>query len=184
MKHTIGFFAPKGGLGVTTIAAAVAVIASRTQPVTLHGDEDAFTVLGLPLPADGADTVAASDRLTVTTQPFDPTSSSDGLTIIDDPTFGSTLELDVTYMVMRACFVALRHGQQSIRRPSGLVVIHEHGRALVPNHVGEALGLPVSASVPWSIARAIDAGTLLLRVPRLLDKSLRDIVPKHVKELT
>jgi hypothetical protein len=52
-------------------------------------------------------------------------------------------------------------------RPSGVVLIDEPGRALRAGDVSASLGAPVVATVLLdpAIARAVDAGLLLARLP-------------------
>jgi hypothetical protein len=52
-------------------------------------------------------------------------------------------------------------------RPSGIVLVEEPGRALRPRDVEASLGAPVVATVLLdpAIARAVDAGLLLARLP-------------------
>jgi hypothetical protein len=72
-------------------------------------------------------------------------------------------------LVTRACYLALRRPVSS-RHVDRVVLIAEPGRALRRADVDAALPAPVSATVSWdpAIARAVDAGTLLRRVPRPL----------------
>ena len=65
----------------------------------------------------------------------------------------------------------------SVRRPSGVVLIEEDGRAISRRDVEAALGVPVRVVIAHDkrIARAVDAGLLSARVPALLQRSLRDV---------
>jgi hypothetical protein len=60
-------------------------------------------------------------------------------------------------------------------RPSAVVLVTERGRALTAADVEDVLGVPVRAEIPWDerIARAVDAGLLAARVPRLLQRALK-----------
>lgn len=75
----------------------------------------------------------------------------------------------ISLLVTRPCFLALRRAE-NLRRPDGVVVILEPGRSLRPGDVAEALAAPIEATMRLdsSVARAIDAGTLLRRLPRSL----------------
>lgn len=77
-------------------------------------------------------------------------------------------------LVTRPCYLALRRAVDRPIRASGLVVVDEPGRALGAGDVAEVLGVPVVAEVPVDpgVARAVDAGLLASRFPRLLDRSL------------
>lgn len=81
--------------------------------------------------------------------------------------------LDVTpdarrTLVTRACYLSLRRAVLSPVRPDGIVLIAEPGRRLRPADVERSIGAPVIAtfSVDPAIARAVDAGLLVARLPR------------------
>jgi len=81
-------------------------------------------------------------------------------------------------LVTRSCFLSLRRAMVAPVRPSGVVLVVEEGRALVASDVEAALGVPVVAevSVTAQVARAVDAGVLLFRLPRTLERELRHAV--------
>ncbi len=70
-------------------------------------------------------------------------------------------------LVTRACYVGLTRASR-LRRPDGVVLIEEAGRALRPADVATSLGAPVVATLPAdpSVARAVDAGLLARRLPK------------------
>jgi len=78
-------------------------------------------------------------------------------------------------LVIRPCFIAIRRAQQLDIRPSGIVLVGEPGRALTSDDLEHALGVPVVAEVRLdpAVARAVDAGLLIARLPRSLLISLR-----------
>jgi hypothetical protein len=78
-------------------------------------------------------------------------------------------------LVTRPCYMAIRRAQQSSLRPTGIVLVDEPGRALTSSDVEHALGAPVVAEVRLdpAVARAVDAGLLIARLPRSLLVSLR-----------
>jgi hypothetical protein len=79
--------------------------------------------------------------------------------------------LDVT----RPCYLSVRRAVGLPVRPDAVVLVDEPGRSLGRRDVEAVLGVPVRAVVPFepSIARAIDAGLLLARMPRSLSRALR-----------
>lgn len=81
----------------------------------------------------------------------------------------------VSLLVLRPCFLALRRAFVGELRATGVVLVCEPDRALTQRDVEELLGVPVRARVPWDmeVARAVDAGLLVARLPRSLEKSLR-----------
>ena len=82
---------------------------------------------------------------------------------------------EYSLLVTRPCFIALRRAQQLALRPTGIVLVDEPGRALTSSDVEHALGVPVVAEVHLdpAVARAVDAGLLVARLPRSLLISLR-----------
>jgi MinD-like ATPase involved in chromosome partitioning or flagellar assembly len=78
-------------------------------------------------------------------------------------------------LVIRSCYLALRRAVAAPLRPSGVVLVREPGRALGRHDVEEVLGVPVVACVDLSpdVARAVDAGLLVSRLPRSLVRGLR-----------
>lgn len=79
-------------------------------------------------------------------------------------------------LVTRACFLSLRRAMAAPVRASGVVLVLEEGRSLTASDVEAALGVPVRAAVTVTVqvARAVDAGVLLARVPRSLERELSD----------
>lgn len=79
-------------------------------------------------------------------------------------------------LVTRACFMAVRRAGRAPVRPTGVVLVSEPGRSLTRDDVAAAVGAPVVAEVPVDpqVARHVDAGLLVGRVPRALH-SLRAV---------
>jgi MinD-like ATPase involved in chromosome partitioning or flagellar assembly len=86
------------------------------------------------------------------------------------------LAADRSLLVTRACYLALRRALAAPLRPSEVVLVREPGRALTGADVADALGAPVlvTVEVDPAIARAVDAGLLGARLPRLLERCLAD----------
>jgi hypothetical protein len=82
---------------------------------------------------------------------------------------------NVSLLVLRPCYVALRRAIECPLVPTSVVLIDEPGRALGPADVEASLGVRVRAVVPWraDIARAVDSGLLVSRLPRPLANALR-----------
>jgi hypothetical protein len=78
-------------------------------------------------------------------------------------------------LIIRPCFIAIRRAQQLDIRPTGIVLVDEPGRALTSSDLEHALGVPVIAEVRLdpAVARAVDAGLLIARLPKSLLISLR-----------
>ncbi len=77
-------------------------------------------------------------------------------------------------LVSRPCYLSLRRAVAAPVHPTGVVLVTEPGRALGPGDVASVLGVPVVATVPWdqSVARAVDAGLLGCRLPRVLARAV------------
>jgi hypothetical protein len=84
----------------------------------------------------------------------------------------------VSLLVLRPCYLALRRALAAPLRPSGVVLVTEPRRSLGRRDVEDVLGVPVRAEVAVddAVARAVDAGLLGRRVPRLLERALRPVL--------
>jgi hypothetical protein len=84
---------------------------------------------------------------------------------------------DHRWLVTRPCYLALRAALRFDRSPSGVVLITEPGRALHRSDVEATLGAPVVIELPSdpAVARAVDSGLLVARLPRLLQHELRAV---------
>jgi hypothetical protein len=83
---------------------------------------------------------------------------------------------DRSLLVTRACYLALRRAVALEARPSGVVLVEEPGRALRARDVEAAIDAPVVATIALdpAVARAVDAGLLAARLPRLIQRELRN----------
>ena len=84
-----------------------------------------------------------------------------------------------SWLVTRACFLALRRAARAPLQPTGVVLLAEPGRPLTAGDVEDVVGAPVvlRIDVDPSVARAVDAGLLATRVPAALDRALAQAVP-------
>lgn len=108
--------------------------------------------------------------------------TTDGSRVIVDcgtgfPPDGLHQLADRSLLITRACYLALRRAVSAPIRPTGIVLIAEPGRALRAGDVESAVGAPVLATVAVdpAVARAVDAGLLAARLPRLMERDLRRI---------
>ena len=71
-------------------------------------------------------------------------------------------------LVIRPCFLALARAVAAGWRADGVVLVHEPWRSLGPDDVERALGVPVVVRLEHdpAIARAVDAGLAVARLPR------------------
>jgi hypothetical protein len=81
---------------------------------------------------------------------------------------------DRSLLVTRACYLALRAAVREPARPSGVVLLTEPGRALRAADIEACIGAPVVATIAIepAVARAVDAGLLLARMPAGFRRSL------------
>lgn len=88
-------------------------------------------------------------------------------------------------LVIRPCYLALRRAIAAGNTTSDLVVVAEPGRCLGRVDIERALGLTVVAELPWDpgVARAVDAGLLLSRVPASLAKPLGRLVSQPSEQV-
>ena len=82
---------------------------------------------------------------------------------------------DQALLVTRQCYLALLAAVRQTLRPTGVVLIEEAGRSLRGGDIEASLGVPIVASslVDPAIARAVDAGLLVSRLPRALRHQMR-----------
>lgn len=76
-------------------------------------------------------------------------------------------------MVVKPCYLSLRRASR-LPRPSNVFVIREENRALTVKDVGNVLGVPIAAEIPYeaAISRAVDAGLLTARAEQLFGNYL------------
>lgn len=76
-------------------------------------------------------------------------------------------------MVVKPCYLSLRRASR-LARPNNVFVIKEENRALTVKDVGNVLGVPVAAEIPYeaAISRAVDAGLLTARAEQLFGNYL------------
>ena len=101
----------------------------------------------------------------------------------DDAASRALVEVsDRSVVVLRPCYLALRRAATDdlLRSAAGIVVVEEQGRALGMREVADVLGLPVLATVPVraAIARVVDAGVLVARLPDGLARPIRTLLER------
>ena len=84
---------------------------------------------------------------------------------------------DRSLLVTRPCYLSLRRAVRSGVRPTGVILVDEPGRSLGPRDIEHAIGVPIDAvvSVDPVVARAVDAGLLASRLPRVMTRALRSV---------
>jgi cellulose biosynthesis protein BcsQ len=101
----------------------------------------------------------------------------------DDAASRALVEVsDFSVIVIRPCYLALRRAasEELVRTASGIVIVEEPGRALGAREVADVLGVPVLASVPVraTVARVVDAGVLVVRLPDCLARPTRTLLER------
>lgn len=220
----------KGGVGVSVVSAALAVVRARASGaallVDLAGDQPAL--LGLPEPSgpgvwdwleSDAGTARTLERLVVAVSPgldLLPAGHGSGVTVerrvalvealagdgrpvvVDAgmlrPLSGEAgpaadggpgrvalgralAEAGRSLLVTRPCYLALRRAAREAVRADAVALVVDPGRALDRRDVAQVLGLPVAGvlEVDPAVARAVDAGTLVTRLPRSVQRALRGV---------
>jgi MinD-like ATPase involved in chromosome partitioning or flagellar assembly len=82
-------------------------------------------------------------------------------------------------VVVRSCYLALRRAVEvGEHLATAAVLVREPGRSISGREVERVLGVPVVAEVPYdpAIARAVDAGLLLARLPASLARPLGSVL--------
>jgi hypothetical protein len=84
---------------------------------------------------------------------------------------------DRSLLVTRPCYLSLRRAVRSTVRPTGVILVDEPGHGLRARDVEHALGVPIEAIVSYDpiVSRAVDAGLLASRLPRVMTRSLRRV---------
>ncbi|CAB4883621.1 MAG: hypothetical protein F2795_08115 [Actinobacteria bacterium] len=182
----------KGGSGTTVVAASLALLSASqgidTCLVDLAGD--AASCLGLADPLDPHE-IAVGNNLGLLALSHRPCTSAHQWTTVSghlghskrtvvvdaglgepDPALRAAAHHDL--LVVRGCYLALRRAAVLQRRPSGVVLVNEPGRALRRQDVEAVTGAPVVSELAWdpTVARSVDAGLLASRVPRSLREGL------------
>lgn len=169
----------KGGSGTTVVAAGLALSIQRRigRPVLLvdlAGDLPA--ALGLPEPTGPgvAEWLAAG-----------PAVPPDALARLEEPVAGGpgsvaeqlAAEASRSLLVTRPCYLAVRRLARAPLCPSGVVVVRDPGRALSDDDVARQAGAPVVGSVALdpAVARAVDCGLLVSRLPRGFAEVMRAV---------
>jgi hypothetical protein len=138
-----------------------------------RGGEDRSATVAPPLGEAGAALAVALGGGPVTTLVDCGTAS--------DPASRALVEVaDVSVVVLRACYLALRRAvhEPALSSTAAAVLVEEPGRTLSANDVSDVFDLPVVARVPVKsvIARAVDAGVLASRLPEPLARSANDLL--------
>ena len=83
-------------------------------------------------------------------------------------------------LVTRACYLSLRKATSMADAATGIVLVREPGRALRLDDIERALGRPVVSTIDVDprIARAVDAGLAISRLPRTLTHVLADTMAR------
>ena len=198
----------KGGSGTTVTAAALGLLLSARHRgggniIDLCGDLPA--TLGISEPVRG-ETCEVNSALRLMSRPMTSSSpesawqslcaemsSLRGPVVVDAGSLHihkSLVEaVHRTYLVTRPCYLALRRASHAIHHKDfpidGCILVNEPGRALTASDVESVLRKPICAVLPveTSISRAVDAGLLSHRVPKVLDENLSGLIADASSQL-
>lgn len=86
-----------------------------------------------------------------------------------------TARAERSLLVTRPCYLSVRRAVRAPVRPTGVILVDEPGHGLREREIEHALGVPVDATVSFdpTVARAVDAGLLASRIPRVMTRALR-----------
>jgi len=153
-----------GPIGVDNIAASATrfVEALRSVAEISFVDCGHLRPLG-PLPADDAAEVAATGAAPPATASVD-----------QQFRIAVAAAADVGWLATRTCYLSARVAAHTPVKPDGCVVLREAGRALAASDVASVLGVPVvlDAAVDQRVARVVDCGLLLTRLPASLQRTM------------
>lgn len=141
---------------------------------------DVTDTLKLIAPGDTA-LPAESSWMTPVSLALDDLRSSSHV-VIDAGRLDTTTHLDPLadrrLMVMRPCYVGLRHVVNTVKHWDGLVLVRPPDRVLTTSDVANVCDLPVAAEINMTpdVSRAVDAGVLRSRLPNGLVRSLTPII--------
>jgi hypothetical protein len=180
-SRKITVWSPKGGVGTSTVAAAIALIAAESDDVCLvdRGGGDIAPILGMSIAPGGE---ATAGRLVVLDRqpgepcsPTTPTRTFD-VVVVDNGTRPPADTNSFSVCVLRADYLALRRLVTSGGRVDRLVLVLEEGRALQPRDVAACLGHePIVIPYDVAVARSVDAGLFATRLPDAVRRSLRKV---------
>lgn len=162
------FVGAKGGVGTSTIVAVTAInLAEQGERVHIVTGEpgDLAAILGTVVPYDLPGELAPN--ITIGPEKSDDaTNLTDAGTTIPDGYVG-----DVT-IVVQNCYLALRRAL-AMPKANRVVAIIDRERSLTEHDIEDVLGTPViKVTHDASVSRAVDAGLLAVRLPRILRTEL------------
>ena len=87
---------------------------------------------------------------------------------------------DHSWLVVRACYLALSRAINADPVPTAVVLQREPGRALDRRDVAAAIGVPVAVEVAidQGVARSVDSGLLRTRLPAGLGRVIDGVCPR------
>lgn len=188
MTHTINVYGAKGGVGTSTVAALLAAIAykdGRNVLLVTDKSKDAASALGVHEP--GEDFVTVNPRLHVSqyvrrVDGIVSVTKAD-IVIIDWETeifyLGATAPNETNVMVTTTDYLSIKRGTRKVGPDHRVVVVEKEHSCLTPTDAINAFGRPstiLKASGNADIARQVDAGLILSRIPRTAEV-LHELLP-------
>jgi len=176
-------YTAKGGQGCTVTAALFALMQpGRTLIVDDAPVPDMPAVLGLQIPQDWEDggvTAQVSPTVDLVRYQVTSTWAADYDNVVYDhgrdepPDYHGD---ERWYMVIRPCYLAIRHAICHDHRPDGIIVVREPARALTETDIEATLSTPIVATIDIdpSVARMVDAGLMASRYDRRKLRILND----------
>lgn len=177
----IDVYSVKGGQGCSTSVAVLGLTLVRAgHEVTLmdDGSHDLHRILGTFWDPEEERTQVCPGLAVV--GPDTSVAQVEGVLIRDVGLGWDGMMLRSPLLVTRACYLALGRWQQmEAPRPDGVVLVTETGRPLDRGDVERVIGAPVKVEMPVdpAMARAIDSGLLVDRLPRAAERAFSKVSP-------
>ena len=167
-------YGAKGGVGTTTVALLTGLALEReghhTLVVDRTGGTDLWVGAGVPRPAEDLEAPhKVTERLSFVSEVVPAAHQGFDAIVYDHGTVPpSSEDFGARVLVTTCCYLALRRAPVIDFRPDGVAVVVEPNRAITTKDVANVLGQMVVAEFQWdpAVARAIDGGLLLARMPR------------------
>jgi hypothetical protein len=124
---------------------------------------------------------AGHDHRTAALAEPDPFAAPPGRVVIDagtgEPWPLLTAAADHRLLVTRRCYLAIRRAARLLAEPTGVVLVDEPFRGLSNGAIEATMAAPIVASVSYdpAVARAVDVGLLVARLPSGVRRALRGV---------
>lgn len=178
MTYVHSFVSAKGGQGVSTTAAMMAILsAEKGHKTLLVGTDDTPEIMGFARPEEGTKLNLIENLDVELDLVRAPERGRDYDLIVTDGMV-SGLSADRVSLITQPCYVALTRGLKFEGRFDDVVLVEQNFRALGKSDTESVLGTVVATIMHEpDVARAVDAGTLTMRA-RPEFRQLKGLIPE------